>query len=277
MRRGACLFVLPLALVVAVATGKPGVDWNAEAAVSFVKFAGASYCSREAVEKWDCGICDPSLGVADVVFIGSEKTLLAAYVALLTDGSAVVAFRGTDNLKDWLVDLKAGRSEPYPNCDACEVHDGFTQAWGQLRANVTRAVRQVGASKVHITGHSLGASLAVLAAVELGSLGEQLAIGDVVTFGQPRIGNKAFADAYRKLVPQHQRVVHHKDIIPHLPLESMGFWHTSTEIWSNEQATAYVVCDGSGEDPTCSDSVWLTDTSVGDHMDYMGIMLSRSC
>lgn len=39
----------------------------------------------------------------------------------------------------------------------------------------------------------------------------------VVTFGQPRIGNTAFASRYSKLVPNTIRVTNKHDIVPHLP------------------------------------------------------------
>lgn len=39
----------------------------------------------------------------------------------------------------------------------------------------------------------------------------------VVTFGQPRIGNAVFASYYSQLVPNTIRVVHEHDMVPHLP------------------------------------------------------------
>lgn len=38
-----------------------------------------------------------------------------------------------------------------------------------------------------------------------------------MTFGQPRIGNAAFASLYTKLVPNTIRVTNDHDIVPHLP------------------------------------------------------------
>lgn len=39
----------------------------------------------------------------------------------------------------------------------------------------------------------------------------------VMTFGQPRIGNAAFASYYTQLVPNTFRVTNDHDIVPHLP------------------------------------------------------------
>lgn len=39
----------------------------------------------------------------------------------------------------------------------------------------------------------------------------------VMTFGQPRIGNSVFASFYSNIVPNTFRVTHEHDIVPHLP------------------------------------------------------------
>ena len=49
------------------------------------------------------------------------------------------------------------------------------------------------------------------------------------TFGQPRVGNAAYATAFSSLA-QEFRVVHYKDIVPHLPPELLGFHHVATEV-----------------------------------------------
>lgn len=38
-----------------------------------------------------------------------------------------------------------------------------------------------------------------------------------MTFGQPRVGNAAFASYYSQLVPNTIRVTNDHDIVPHLP------------------------------------------------------------
>jgi predicted lipase len=49
------------------------------------------------------------------------------------------------------------------------------------------------------------------------------------TFGQPRVGNDAFATVFKSLVNEY-RVVHYADIVPHLPPEVLGFHHVPTEV-----------------------------------------------
>jgi predicted lipase len=49
---------------------------------------------------------------------------------------------------------------------------------------------------------------------------------DVHNFGCPRVGNPAMAQFISTRVDSLYRVVHHKDLIPHLPPES-GLYHHS--------------------------------------------------
>jgi len=50
----------------------------------------------------------------------------------------------------------------------------------------------------------------------------------------------------------------------------MNFRHIANEVWySNEASTTYIVCDASGEDPNCADSIVMT--SISDHTTYLGI------
>ncbi len=49
-------------------------------------------------------------------------------------------------------------------------------------------------AKIIVTGHSLGGSLAILAAADLHKTHGK--IDQVYTFGQPRVGNAAFASYY---------------------------------------------------------------------------------
>lgn len=75
-----------------------------------------------------------------------------------------------------------------------------------------------------VTGHSLGAAEATLAAADLTVAGYHLDY--FMTFGSPRIGNPTFAnwfDGAMSLGTFSARVVHYKDIVPHAPPQSFGF------------------------------------------------------
>lgn len=67
----------------------------------------------------------------------------------------------------------------------------------------------------------------------------------VIDFGQPRVGNPAFASSFNSLANEW-RVTHWNDIVVHLPPEALGFHHTATEFFYNEANTSWKQCDGSG-------------------------------
>jgi len=112
-------------------------------------------------------------------------------------------------------------------------------------------------------------------------------VSDSYTFGQPRVGNRAFVSALNFLLGSRariHRVTHSMDPVPHLPFMFMGFRHLAFEIYYDGATTdGYTVCDGSGEDWTCSNQ-WhdfarlLGDCIIAesfnngtrcDHMTYM--------
>ena len=72
------------------------------------------------------------------------------------------------------------------------------------------------------------------------------------------------------------RTVHYADVVPHLPPQILGFHHPGTEVWYQENNVDYQVCNGSGEDPACSDSLSLPD-SVSDHFNYLGVDFNGAC
>lgn len=132
----------------------------------------------------------------------------------------ITAFRGTEPnvLKDVLTDAKAALV-PAPNNQG-KIHKGFGKAlndvYGQISQTIVNEFQDNGQS-LWFTGHSLGAALATLAAREF-----QLETGrfpqGIYTFGQPRTGNLAFAQAFdSQLQSVMFRFVNNNDVVPHLP------------------------------------------------------------
>lgn len=68
------------------------------------------------------------------------------------------------------------------------------------------------------TGHSLGGAMTVHAAADfvLSGLGENRQVR-IYTYGQPRVGDAVFSEAVKHKVTEWYRVVHNRDIVPHVP------------------------------------------------------------
>lgn len=164
----------------------------------------------------------------DVRALSDQKTDTDGFVA----GNAemvVVAFRGTKNLRDWLTNLDAVLVDG----PVGHLHKGFDDAllsvWGELVPAVQGLMAN--GQKLWITGHSLGAALATLAAAKL--LDDKVAgsISGLYTFGQPRTGDHAFAAWFDGLMKERMfRFVNNNDIVPHVPLPPL-FKHVGTFLY----------------------------------------------
>lgn len=89
------------------------------------------------------------------------------YIGYLpSDSSIYVVFRGTDSLRNLIMDGDATSSdyEVVPECSGCKVHSGFYKAanvvWGHLYQEVTRLQALHPDYQLKVTGHSMGAALA---------------------------------------------------------------------------------------------------------------------
>lgn len=70
-------------------------------------------------------------------------------------------------LQDWIDDLNFAKTVPLGNCDSCEVHSGFYDSYQSLKPQMISALNSINANSVIITGHSLGAAIANLAAYDV--------------------------------------------------------------------------------------------------------------
>jgi triacylglycerol lipase len=140
-------------------------------------------------------------------------------------GAVFVAFAGTDPavLENWLTDF-----DTRPTSDGSA--RGYRDAAAVIRDDLADRLDRSGGGSVLITGHSLGGALAVVTALECVSEGTaggaQRDIAAVYTFGMPRPGSPAFADAYnRRLGARTYRLVHGDDIVPTVAPSWMNFRH----------------------------------------------------
>eukprot|EP01083_Nonionella_stella_P225229 800973_1 len=267
-------------------------EYDLGLACRYVEYCLVSYCiglGGHGVPTWKCPACkryfpDVNSDNVTVFKTGFSDYDIHAYVAYEPNmPEIIIAFEGTEPLSitDWIDDLEYYK-ENYPLSDCgttppCQVHTGFFDTYNAIRLPLWKTAMQYldyfgHDTPIHITGHSLGSSLATHCALD-GALNYNRTYDYVYTFGPPRVGDANFAHFYNKLIPYHYRVTHHKDPVPQLPEAWMqnGFRHIYHEVYYEKDPNGtYKVCDGSGEDPTCRDKYGLDLIHVTDHLDYLG-------
>ena len=179
------------------------------------------------------------------------------------DGTTIVAFAGTDPgmVKTVLTD-----AQTVP--DDAGMHFGFRHAldavWMQLRA----AVPPDTVGRLFMTGHSLGAAIAVLAAMRLQS-DVNLTVDAVYTFGLPRVGGSKFNDLYEPILGARTfRLVNGDDPVPSVPPPLLEYRHVGRSLFCTHGGTF---------DPGLAPATQLNDlpTFARVETDYAGHILGE--
>jgi hypothetical protein len=139
------------------------------------------------------------------------------------DKAVILAFAGTD---PGIWQNLVSDFTPVPQAGS-DIHDGFRVAAAAAQPQIDRAVqlcRQSG-KPLFITGHSLGAALAALAALSASNAG--MPPRAVYTFGMPRVGGPLFGASYGDLSNVTYRLVHGLDLVARVPPPRLltGFHH----------------------------------------------------
>jgi predicted lipase len=262
-------------------------SYSTEQAWNSLLYCKAAYCDKSDIATWSCPSCQyhPNFQLKGIYNNGSfHGQCFTGYDP--TRDQVVVSFRGSADLANWIADFDF-LMMPYPEsaCVGCEVHTGFFQVYLELAADVLRDVRELlqshPSAAVLVTGHSLGAAVSMHAGVDIAR--KVAGASDktyVYNFGEPRLGNPAFAAWSAGILPagKQYRLTHASDPVPHLPPMDFGFLHAMHELWYNNNGnTTFKHCNDSrtSEDPHCSDST--IPLGFGDHTVYLGICTGCNC
>jgi hypothetical protein len=135
----------------------------------------------------------------------------------------VAAFRGTQDLRNWLTDLDCA----FAHFGNFRVHRGFYAALESVRQDLEGEIAGMHYERLWLTGHSLGGALAMLCARAW-----EGAVEGVYTFGQPRVGDSAFCNYYDSALKSRTfRVIHADDIVPRVPWLLGAYRHAGHEIF----------------------------------------------
>ncbi len=131
-----------------------------------------------------------------------------------------------------------------------DIHSGFLAAFNAV-SDVVAAAIDPRPKQLFLSGHSLGAALAVLAA-SFALKEKRVEATAVYTFGMPRTGGPSFAAAYNNgpLGAKTYRLVHGIDIVPRVPFPQLGFSHVGSVLRcesGNKFSSAALSASGSDE------------------------------
>lgn len=163
------------------------------------------------------------LGMRIIGFIRDRAygTDTQAFMVADACNNVAVAFRGTEtfNLRDWETDFNVAQNSE-------GIHRGFFAGYESIRGQVDKLLRSMNVfGHVFLTGHSLGAALATVAAWHPPGVKHTL-----VTFGSPRVGSQEFAtDVMSKLERRVTRYVHGSDAVTGLPCWTWGYHHVGPD------------------------------------------------
>jgi hypothetical protein len=179
------------------------------------------------------GYSQTSLIQADAVVLTAMTNPHPAVVAMTKDTdifglmgrntasrTVFLSFRGTSDVAEWVADIDALPDDYRPISGFGQVHAGFQDVYELVRANIAAnlATAAAGCDQILITGHSLGAALAVLAAPDVArSMPPNTIEPRLITFAGPRVGVSDFAANFNALIESCYRVVNFLDVVPFLP------------------------------------------------------------
>lgn len=208
-----------------------GINWkaqtfNASNAELLGKVADIAYENNAAVTK--------AAKTWKMEFVKSFKHNDTQSYIVGDDNTWILAFRGTEitKPKDIATDLNA----QLVNGLGGKIHKGFRDALSYIWTDLWNTLKaDRGSRSLWVTGHSLGGALATLAVARLRQEKNQ-PIHGLYTFGQPRVGNKKFAETFDNDFKKYTfRFVNDRDAVPHVPSEDMGFSHIGTRMQFDEK------------------------------------------
>jgi hypothetical protein len=182
--------------------------------------------------------CEKTKKRIDQYTIFCDKRWKLRGIGYVQDDRPYLVFRGTDCLRNWLLNFLFFRRRP-------GVHRGFLKAWRRLEEKVREWLSGLPSTPtgLTLTGHSLGGAIAVLAA---NSLHGDYEIGKVITFGSPRLAKPKFAEAYKKngLEAVTRRYIHETDLVPRLVPPWM-YGHLGEQFYITDSGSVSVYAPGS--------------------------------
>lgn len=150
-----------------------------------------------------------------------------------------ISCRGTNELADWLDNIKAFPSEQLFG----KFHRGFWQSvediWQTIEQRIQtiqqqRLAAQLSKLPVFITGHSLGGAMAVIIAAKFVHADQPFT--SVYTFGQPRAMTRETARLFNAECGNRvYRFHNNNDLVTRVPARAMGYSHVGCYLYISQE------------------------------------------
>lgn len=148
-----------------------------------------------------------------------------------------IAFRGTDELKDWLDNINAFSTKELFG----EFHRGFWMSVEDVWQHIYSKYEDLNQQKkrpLFITGHSLGGAMATIAAAKLVQLDKPFT--SVYTFGQPRALTRDTSRIFNsECKSRFFRFHNNNDLVTRVPSRLMGYSHVGTYLYISKEETLH--------------------------------------
>lgn len=177
----------------------------------------------------DKGISDVKLH--DDIANGNEKVWSYVYQSNPDPRDLIIAIRGTENIMAWIKDLQVSKVS-FVSFSGLEtdvkVEQGFYSVYKGLREELFHIIQQYNPSRLRITGHSMGGSIALLLTYDITLTTPWLAPPILFTYGMPRTGDLNFTNAIHKINETNAArltfIINSNDIVPERPSDLSGYY-----------------------------------------------------
>jgi len=150
----------------------------------------------------------------------TESSIFGLVAWNSAEKTAIIAIRGTETWQEWLADIDAAPMPYLPDPPAGDAHMGFQLVYEHIRKSIVSLLTAQcpGVETLWITGHSLGAALAILAAYEIMATMRTVPVPQLYTFAGPRTCAPNLAANFNANIPSCSRIVNFMDVVPQVPL-----------------------------------------------------------
>jgi len=228
-----------------------------------VYFAGAASCDN--LQNWDCTACKeaPVKSTGQATNFNFKVSATHGYVAVNQQlKEIVIAFRGSQDIFAFIKDANVNLVDYGVDSNGAKVSQGFYNVWNpsrqQVKSQVSTLLSQNPGYTINVTGHSLGAAVASMTALEL-AIDNPNAQVTLIGVSQPRVGDQNFALAIAQQPNlTAYRLEQANDFVGQYPLPNKGYVHNSPEYWINpafSESVVYCPSPAGTESQMCSNSV----------------------